>query len=162
MLRNQDMTRRDWMRAAFGGLLGATLLAAPGHAQDRDAVQIEVWAIRATKANNDISPELRSIADDLKKRFNYTGFKLEDRRSGAARTGREFEARLSGGHRCTVEPVGREKQRITANVVVIKEKERKQLARTKVDVRAGAAHLMGGWRFDEKSQDAMVLLIRMR
>lgn len=164
MFPTTDLTRREWLSRsgrAIGGLLGLALLAPVATAQEqRRDFEVEVWAIRATKSNDEISPELRSIAGELKERFRYRGFKLEKRDRGSARPGQEFEARLGGGHRCTVKPIERDKRRIVAQVTA--EKGGREVAKTKIEVRAGAAHLMGGWKYDDKGADAMVLLVRIR
>ena len=64
------------------GLLGTSA----GLAQDKGdkkSTDIQVWAIRATTKNKDISPELKRIAEELKKQFKFTGFKLEKSATGS-------------------------------------------------------------------------------
>jgi hypothetical protein len=136
------------------------LVAGSSLGQERDKYQIEVWTIRATKSNNDIDKELRRIADELKERFKYSGFKLEDKSRGDVDEGKTLRARLPSGYQLEVTPVERKDGRITLKVQA--ERGGKKLAGTTVRIGAGRGHLMGGWKWDERSGDVMIVLIRAR
>ena len=85
------------------GLLGANA----GLAQDKGdkkSADIQVWAIRATTKNKDISPELKRIAEKLKKQFKFTGFKLEKNATGTAEIGKAYSTPLIGGYPASVTP----------------------------------------------------------
>jgi hypothetical protein len=103
------------MNRAFMGafcvifLVAGTRLAA---AEDRDNVTVEVWVIRATTKDKDISPELRELAKKLQKDFKYTGFKLEHRAIGHTELDRGYTTELLDQYRGTVTPRRREGRNI--------------------------------------------------
>ena len=97
-------------RALIGALCTLFLLAGTRVAaeEDKDNIDVEVWAIRATTKNKDISPELRELAVKLRKDFKYTGFKLERREAGRTQPGHGYTAELLSDYRGTVTPRERE------------------------------------------------------
>ncbi len=116
-------------------LLAVTQAGVLASAQDRKPVPpppaapkpvaIKVLAIRATRSNAEISPELRDLAEALKRQFKFTGFKLEASRTGAATLAQVFSAVLIGGYNVKVTPRNIEERRVQLQVQVFKEKERK-------------------------------------
>lgn len=103
-------------------LVGVLSCPATGQAQDRKGegkpAEIEVWAIRATTKNSDVSPELRELADALKKQFKYTGFKLERKAAGRAEMDKSFSTGLVGGYKATATPRQRIDGRIKLQIQV--------------------------------------------
>lgn len=99
---------------AFSVILLASVagLAAAEDKAGKDSVAIEVWAIRATTKNKDISPELKELAQKLQKDFKYTGFKLESRATGNTELGRGYTTDLPDQYRGTVTPRLREDRNI--------------------------------------------------
>ncbi len=99
------------MKHALAGLVVVLLLLA-GPAvtlgEEKDTVDIEVWVIRASTKNKEISPELKELAERLQKDFKYTGFKLERRTTGRAQLGRGFTTDLLEDYRATITPRQRE------------------------------------------------------
>ncbi|MFH1747549.1 MAG: hypothetical protein ABIG44_10945 [Planctomycetota bacterium] len=89
-------------------------------AGDSDPADMEIWSIRATTKNTVISPELKGLAEALKKQFKYTGFKLEKRSTGRSDLGKPFSADLLGGYKATVTPKSRSGKKITLQVVATK------------------------------------------
>jgi len=135
-------------------LIGASLCAAEP-APAADSASINVWAIRATTKNKEISPELKSIAGKLKKQFKYTGFKLERKSSGSADLGKSFTATLIAGYSAKVTPKKRDGKRMQMQVEVYKEKARK--INVTVTVNAGQYQLLGGWKLS--STDALIVAV---
>lgn len=135
-----------WVALALAaGLVGA----ACGAADDKDekkSAEIQVWAIRATTKNKDISPELKGIADALKKQFKYTGFKLEQRATGKADIGKAFNTPLVGTYQANVTPKKNDGKKVQMQVEVLKGKESKYNATVTLD--AGKFQLQGGWDLD--------------
>ncbi len=134
--------------------LGAGLVAA----QDRDEgkkTDLQVWAIRATTKNKDVSPELRDIADKLKKQFKYTGYKLEKRASGSAAIGKDFTADLIGGYSTKITPKRYDGKKVTLQVVLLKGKESK--LDTTVTLNAREFTLIGGPALD--GGDVLILAV---
>jgi hypothetical protein len=152
------MGRQRLERALQPALL-ALICASPALAQQRANTQIEVWEIRATTSNSEISPELVSIASDLKKRFRYTGFKVVGRHSGRAELDETFTARLTAHYTVKVTPTNRGEGRIQMKVE-IKRLGVKNKHNSVVTVPRGD---MQFWGFEyPRSDDAMIIGIRAR
>lgn len=122
-------------------------------------VQVEVWEIRATKKDDKISDELRRIAGQLRKQFNYSGFRLVKRERGGAKPGETFTARLSSGVVAKITPSPAKGGKIRLKVQV--SEDGKPKLNTTYTVAAGAMQLAGGWKYNG-SDDAMILGIRAR
>ncbi len=145
-------------RAVRGVLAGLVLaaLAAPAWA-GQDEVEITVLAIRATKDNSDISPELKQIAEQLKKQFKYTGYKVEKKISGKAAVEKAFSGQLVMGYSVKVMPVKLDEKRVELKVEVsqkVGEKVQPKLSST-VTIPRGRYQLFGGWRI----ADSDVLIV---
>ncbi len=123
--------------------------------EDRKSADIQVWAIRATTKNNDISPELKSIADKLKKQFKYTGFKLEKQASGKADIGKSFTTPLIGDYQAKVTPKKNDGKRVELQIEVSKGKDR--VLNTTVTLPVEQSQLMGGWKLDDT--DALIVAV---
>ena len=108
-------TRFNNRRGAAGlsACLVATLLiglAIPAEAQaKKPTYDVQVLAIRATKSNKEVSPELKSIAKELMK-LGYTGFKLEKKIGGKVPEGGTFSGALVGGYSIKVTPLSPDKK----------------------------------------------------
>lgn len=170
---------RRW-RAVLVPIIVGLLAAGGGLAQDKgkekdkdkdkdrkDAAEIEVWSIRATTKNKDISPELKELAEVLKKQFKFTGFKLEKKASGKPETGKSFDSASIGTYKVSVTLSERKDKNITLKVLVKqvekdkdgKEKE-KNVLDTTVKVEAGKSVPFGGLALE--GGDSLILAIRAR
>ncbi len=136
--------------------LGAGLAVAQERGDDAKT-DLQVWAIRATTKNKDISPELRDIADKLKKQFRYTGYKLEKRASGSAAIGKDFAAELIGGYSAKITPKKNDGRKVTMQVVVLKGKETKPVVQATVMVTVREFALIGGPALD--GGDVLILAV---
>lgn len=145
-----------WLQPA----LLALVCAAPAVARESAETQIEVWEIRATKSNNEISPELRPIADHLKRQFRYTGFKVVGRHSGRIKLHEKFTAKLTAHYTVNVTPLNRDKDRIQMQVE-IKRLGIKNKVNTTITIPKGGMQLFGGWEYP-RSDDAMIIGVRAR
>ena len=104
---------------------------------------VRIWAIRATNKNTEISPELKSIAKELKARTKFTGFKLEKKSSGKVEAGKPFTAKLVGDYSGSITPIKRTKGRVKMKVAATRKVENKdkQLFKTTLTVDAGKFQL---------------------
>lgn len=127
-------------------------------ADDKSPVNMEVWSIRATTKNSDISPELKGLANALKQQFKYTGFKLEKRSPGRAPLGKSFSATLIGGYQATVTPKSRAGKKIQLQVVV--SKGGKAVINTTFTVEAGKLVALGAGPLD--GGDYLISAVRAR
>jgi hypothetical protein len=128
---------------------------------DRAPVAIEVWCVRATTRNKDISPELKSFATMLQERFKYTGFKLENKLSTRAEIDKTVTTPLLGGYKALLTPKGREQekdvQRISLQLQVIKEREKKPRMDIKFKLQAEKFQPFGAWDLD--GGDVLLILV---
>jgi outer membrane translocation and assembly module TamA len=128
---------------------------------DEKTYDVSALAIRATKSNSEVSPELKPIVADLKKQFKYTGFKLESKKNASIKEGKPLSANLLAGYKVQVTPLAREDKRIKLKIEISKRegKKEKRLARTTVTITSGRYQLLGGWRIDAKSQDVLITAV---
>ena len=128
--------------------------------------EVSVWAIRATKSNNEVSPELKPIVKELRKQGKYTGFKLERKKTGEVNEGKTFTADLIAGFKAKVTPVERKDRRIKLKIEITrrqdKDKKETQLLNTAVTLSRSKFHLQGGWKIDPKSGDVLIVAVSAR
>ena len=144
-----------------------TLLADSSRAQAQSQkYDVSVLAIRATKANSDVSPELKPIADQLKKQFKYTGFKLERKQTDEVDQGKELSVTLLAGYKAKVTPIERKDGKIALTVEITRQEDKKEkrLLRTTVKINSGKYYLQGGsgWKLDSKTDDVLIVAISAR
>jgi outer membrane translocation and assembly module TamA len=151
------------MLIAFACLV---LVSSSSRAEDRPKYDVSVLAIRATTRNNEISPELRPIAEQLRKETKYTGFKLERKQDGKVEQGKTFTATLVAGYKAKVTPTERKDSKIALTVEVTRQedKQERRLLRTTVKINSGKYYLQGGsgWKLDPKNDDVLIMAISAR
>ena len=139
--------------------LGGFAARAGDDKDEKKTVDIQVLAIRATTKNKDISPELKGIADVLKKQFKFTGFKLEKKETGSKTPiGKAYNLALPGGYQINVTPKSSDGKKVELQVEVLKGKERKLNATYTLE--AGKFQLQGGWDLD--GGDALIVAVSGR
>ncbi len=141
----------------------ANALAA-GDDKKGQSYDVSAWAIRASKSNNEVSPELKPIVKDLKKRFNYTGFKLEWKKQSKTSEGKALSIDLTAGFKAQVTPLERKGNRVKLKIEVTKREGEKDkpLLNTTVGLDRGKFHLQGGWKIDSKSADVLIVAVSAR
>ncbi len=105
---------------------------------------MQVLSIRATTQNKDVSPELKTIADQLKKQFKYTGFKLESKTSKSAATGATASATLTGDYHVQLTPKSNDGKHIQLRIQIFKGKDKKPKLDTTVTLKPKKSQLIGG------------------
>jgi len=135
---------------ALAGTLAALLLAGTAPTRAADDVEVAILAIRATKANNDVSPELKDIAEQLKKQFNYTGFKVERRTVKKSALSAAVSADLIGPYLVEVTPTARGEKDVTLKVELLQKQGEKKsrVLNSTVTVRNGKYQFFGGQNLD--------------
>jgi hypothetical protein len=136
-------------------LLASTRLAV---AENKNGVTVEVWTIRATTKNKDISPELKELAQKLHKDFKYTGFKLERRVTSNTELDHGYTTELLEHYRGTVTPRQREDRNIRLQVQVIR--SRKSILNTTVTAPLGSFVPFGIGPLN--NQDFLITAVRAR
>ncbi len=156
--------RRLTRRVLVAGLVGL-LLSPPASAQSAD-FSVEVLAIRATRADDTVSPELRDIAAQLRRQFKYTGFKLEKRERKSIAAGQTHEFALVDGYLARVSPQGRSEGRPTLKFEAarrVDKKERRLIGAT-FTLDADRFQLVGGggWELPGAEGDVLILAVSAR
>lgn len=141
-------------------LFAGLSLVADAEALQFSKVQIEVWEIRATRTNNEISSELKPIAARLKQQFKYTGFKLVKVSRGSADLNDTHVARLSQGYSARVTPLVQSGNRIQLAVEV--KRLLKKRVNAKITIDQGGMQLFGGWDYPGTKDDKMIVGFRAR
>ena len=133
-------------RVAFFGLILAGLSAGATSALAQD-VDLAVLAIRATRSNNDVSPELRDIAAQLRKQFQYTGFKLERRSAARTALGKVHPATLIGPYSAEITPTAASERTVQLKCELLRrdaDGKKTAVLRTTVTIDKGRYQLFGG------------------
>lgn len=130
--------------------LAAMLSSAGAAAAMQERVDVRVWTIRATRSNTDISPELKTLAEKLKRQFNYTGYKLVSRDSKAVAIGAEARFALLDPYLAAVTPVEVKDKGVTLRVRLIEKSGSSEVVRlnTSFTIQRGLFQLCGGLKLD--------------
>lgn len=97
------MTRR-WRSTRFAAAFLCAMFVQRAVQANSDPVEVQVYVIRATTANQEVSPELKNMAAMLSKQFKYTGFRLEKKSAGRVEVEKPFDAELIEGYSAQVTP----------------------------------------------------------
>lgn len=158
---NGKMTRTargPLARRTIGCLIAITALAGlaatPANAEDKTDVQILV--IRATNSNTEISPELKSLADSLKKQFKFTGYKVEKKLSHEMKPGETWKTDLAGGFKAELTLKSAKEKEISVDVTVLDKKGEKKV-NSPFSIARGKSSLIGGPKLD--GDDVLILAI---
>lgn len=150
-------------RRVSGAVWLLALLALPViPAAASDRVDLTMLAIRATNRNSEISPELRTIASQLKKQFKFSGFRVEQKVGASVQMGRAHRAELPAGYAISAKPVRLEKDRLTLEVEITRKDRRDPLLKSNVTIDAGRFQLFGGsgWKLD--GDDILIIAVSGR
>ena len=160
------LRKRATSIGAVVAIVVGVLTPASAVADGKRPVQVEVWTIRATTKNAEISPELRGLAKVLKKQFKYTGFKLEKKAANRTALNNAWKTDLIGGYRIRVTPKSRSGSRIQLELAVLKQitdkgkKKEKTVLKTTLTVKPGPLMPVGCGSLD--GGDYLITAIRAR
>ena len=137
---------------------------ARGWAAEPRSQIVTVLAIRATRDNKEVSPELRSIAKALRRQFRYTGYKLVRKHTARTPIGKATTADLGNGFKALVTPTKRDKSRVELRLKVTQREGRKDRIRLDTTVRLppGRYYLVGGWKYAAGSDDVLIVAVAAR
>ena len=139
-----------------------SMLLGAGGAQAADA-KLDVWVIQATASNAAIDPELRAIANQLKKQFKFTGYKLVKKLEATA-TPAGTSTALPHKYTLALKHLGVQGDQHKLEVKVLQQSGGKQVTRVGPVVLAakrGQAALVGGLRLPS-GDDRLVLALRVK
>ncbi len=147
-------TRTRTVMVLVAGLIAGPL-AAGAAAQERkdkgaEKVAVEVWTIRATRSNTDISPELKKLAETLKSQFKFTGYKLVSSKTTSVAIGQSSSSPLISPFRASITPQKRSDGKVELKVQVFEKKGDKDIKKldTTLTLARDKHQLMGGWSLD--------------
>ena len=117
-------------------------------AEDKGSVTVQVWTIRATKANDKVSEKLKPLAKALAKDFRFTGYQLAGTDSQEMSMNQGGDFKLLGPYDMTITPQKRTDSHATLKIVVTARKDKKKVPKLNSTVRLkrGKFQLMGGWK----------------
>ena len=110
--------------------------------------EVQVWTIRATKANEEISEKLEPLAKALAKDFKFTGYELTKTDSKTVPIDKEFKVKLLGPYKMVVTPLERTDDQATLKIEVSvgEGKKKKSKLNSTIRLKPGKFQLMGGWK----------------
>ena len=114
---------------------------------------------RATRSSSEISPELKPLAESLKKTFKFTGYKLVKADTGSAELNRTYKSTLAGPFKAEVTPKERSKASIKLKVTITRRKDDKDVKKlsTTVVLREKRFQLFGGWKLS--GDDVLIVAV---
>lgn len=129
----------------WGLVIVAALGVAPAQGQE-SKLDVQVWAIRATQSNSEVSPELKPLVEQLKKQFKFTGYKVEKKAGGKGGINETVRADLIEAYQAEVVPVRVENGRVEVKITLFKDEKgkRKPILRTTACAERGKFMLAGG------------------
>ncbi len=132
-------------------------------ADDSDSFEVSIRAIRATKSNDKVSGELKSIVRQLQAQFKYTGFEVSKQKSGKAEAGKAFTADLGDGFTAKLTPIKRDGRRIQMKIEIRERDGREEKTRlnTTVTIDSGKFNLQGGWKIG-RGDDILIIATSAR
>jgi len=126
---------------AFAFLLLLLLLAA-GPAEAANAVSVDVGAVYASNEGTSIDPALGTIRDKLQSMFNYTSYRMLDRKRRSLAVGETGEFELPGRRSMRATPLPAQGNKVRLSIQ-ISDGQRKLLTTT-LGLSRGGMVLVGG------------------
>jgi len=126
---------------AFAFLLLLLLLAA-GQAEAANAVSVDVGAVYASNEGTSIDPALGTIRGKLQSMFNYTSYRMLDRKRRSLAVGETGEFELPGRRSMRATPLPAQGNKVRLSIQ-ISDGQRKLLATT-LGLSRGGMVLVGG------------------
>lgn len=130
-------------------------------ADDKKAnFDVAILAIRATSANSDISPELKPVAEQLRKKYKFTGYKVERQATAKTAANQEVSKPLPADYTAKVTPMDGDAKSVDLKVEIWRKVNGKDELRvnTKIKAERGKYSFLGGWKFDG-GDDVMIIAI---
>lgn len=146
------------VRAALA-LATLFLLTAPSAALAADKADVEVLAIRGTSKNSEISPQLRSLADTLRKAVKHTGFTLVNTTRQSVDLGKPANCAAPGGYSAIVTPLKRDGEKVQVQLEVLRREGGKDVSKLKstITIVGGKHQLFTGFPLD--GGDSLILAV---
>jgi len=137
-------SRRPRARAAAIFLFLFLLLAGGGGSRcfAADTVSVDVGAIYASNAGTSVDPALNNIRGKLQSMFNYSSYKMLDRKRRTLAAGETGEFELPGRRTMYVAPLPAQGRKVRLSVVI--QEGGKNLLSTTLGLSRGGMVLVGG------------------
>lgn len=158
------MNARTMLRRSAVLLIAVSLCAGGSAALADETAEVQIWAIRATSKNATVSPELKSLAQQLKQEFKYTGYTLVGRKSGSVKLGQTITADLPGNYKAKVSPLERKADRIKLRIEIFKKEGDREtrLTGTTLTLDRERFQILGRWKLEDGGDDVLLVAIAAR
>jgi hypothetical protein len=136
--------RRNAARAAAAALLSLLLLSwgpAP-HGLAADAVTVDVGSVYASSEGSSVDPALANIRGKLRAMFDYTSYRMLDRKRRTLAVGESGDIALPGGRSMSIKPLPAEGAKVRLSVQI--REGGKSLLSTTLGLSRGGMVLVGG------------------
>lgn len=155
MNANQS-NRRHWH-----GLVLVALVGFPGavRAEDDAKVTVQIWTIRATRAGEEVSPQLRPLVKALQTSFKFSGYTLVKADTRDVPLKKSISSSLTGPFKIKISPTEKADGKITLQVEVTERQgdgEAKKL-NTIVSLKPERFQLFGGWKLEK--DDVLIVAV---
>ena len=123
-------------------LLLLLLLAAGPSSEAADTVTVDVGAVYASNEGTSIDPALGTIRGKLLSMFNYTSYRMLDRKRRSLSVGETGEFELPGGRSMRATPLPAQGDKVRLSIRI--SEGQKNLLTTTLGLRRGGMVLVGG------------------
>jgi len=128
-------------------------------AADDDKIDVRILTIRATRANQEVSPELKPLVKALQSSFTFSGYKLVKAESHTVALNKGVTTSLTGPFKAEVSPTGRADGKIKLKVTVTQRENERDVKKldTVVSLPPERFQLFGGWKLDK--DDVLIVAV---
>lgn len=155
------MKTRPFLRLVLLATLASLATTSSALAQGKAAFNVAILAIRASSDNAEVSPELKPIADQLRKKYKFTGYRLERQATERVAANQDVSKPLPADYTAKVTPLAGDEKSVELKVEIWRKVAGKDELRvnTKIKVDRGKYAFLGGWKFEENGEDVLIVAI---
>lgn len=140
--------------AAFAGALALALLCVCGSAARAESVSVDIGFVVASNSGKSIDPALAAIKQKLQSMFNYSSYRMLDRKKKTLAVGEEGVFDLPANRSVRVTPAAPSGNKVRLSVQVVE--GTKNLLTTTLGMNRGGMVLVGGPPYED---GVMILFI---
>jgi len=151
-------------RNTIGRWLGLVLVAVLGftgsaRAEDEAKVTVQIWTIRATRAGQEVSPQLKPLVKALQTSFKFSGYTLVKAETRDVPLKKSTASSLTGPFKIKVSPTEKAEGKITLQVEVTERQGDRDVPKlnTVVSLKPERFQLFGGWKLEK--DDVLIVAV---
>ena len=128
-------------------------------AQESPKVAVQIWTIRATRSNDEVSPQLKPLVKALQNSFKFSGYKLVRSETREVELKKTVTSSLTGPFKVKVTPTEKAEGRITLQVEVTERQGDRDVRKlnTVVALKPERFQLFGGWKLEK--EDVLIVAV---